>query len=467
MINQKKIGFYVAVLLLGLAVVPVLMGPAAAQSTALSTSLSTDDRSDLSMARAIQMAADQNFEVMAGRFQVAASKADVTRARSGFLPQVFFTETFNRTTNPMWAFGTRLNQSEITSADFDPEKLNDPDALNNFSSAIGLTWNIYDGKQTRIGWQQSLENQDVAVLGLKKIRQNTIAKAAIAYVGVLLAEKNQMVIEQALETANAHLKIITSRFENGFVVKSDLLRGEVRIAELEQELLQANSRIQVARAWLNAAMGVPIDKQFTATTPLKICVETPGMIEEWIEKALANRPDFKQMTIQADMAVKEIAKSRAAHLPRLDLMGTYEINSEDFNDSADNYTLGAVLRLNLYSGHRMSATTKMAMADQQRVKELQKGLELGIRVQTREAFLTAQSAWQRIAVARSAVAQAGEGLRIVSNRYKNGLLTIVGLLDAQVVDQQVKSRLFKALHDYKVARIRLALASGTIDTDFR
>jgi outer membrane protein TolC len=223
----------------------------------------------------------------------------------------------------------------------------------------------------------------------------------------------------------------------------------------------------VARAWLNAAMGVPIDKQFTATTPLKTCVETPGMIEEWIEKALANRPDLKQMTIQADMAAKEIAKSRAAHLPRLDLMGTYEINSEKFNDSADNYTLGAVLRLNLYSGHRMSATTKMARADQQRVKELQKGLALGIRVQTREAFLTAQSAWQRIAVARSAVAQAGEGLRIVSNRYKNGLLTIVGLLDAEVVDQQVRSRLFKALHDYKVARIRLALASGTIDTDFK
>jgi outer membrane protein TolC len=467
MVNQKNIGFYMAVLLLGLAVVPGLIGPAAAQSTALSTSFSPDDSPDLSLARAIQMAADQNFEVMAGRFQVAASKADVTRARSGLLPRVFFTETFNRTTNPMWAFGTRLNQSEIASADFDPEKLNDPDTLNNFSSAIGLTWNVYDGKQTRLGWQQSLENQDVAVLGLKKIRQNAIAKAAIVYVGVLLAEKNQMVIEQALETANAHLKIIKSRFENGFVVKSDLLRGEVRIAELEQELLQAKSRIQVARAWLNAAMGVPIDKQFTATTPLKTCVETPGMIEEWIEKALANRPDLKQMTIQADMAAKEIAKSRAAHLPRLDLMGTYEINSEKFNDSADNYTLGAVLRLNLYSGHRMSATTKMARADQQRVKELQKGLALGIRVQTREAFLTAQSAWQRIAVARSAVAQAGEGLRIVSNRYKNGLLTIVGLLDAEVVDQQVRSRLFKALHDYKVARIRLALASGTIDTDFK
>ena len=66
-----------------------------------------------------------------------------------------------------------------------------------------------------------------------------------------------------------------------------------------------------------------------------------------------------------------------------------------------------------------------------------------------------------------AVDQAEESLRIVKNRYKNGLVTMVTLLDAEEARQQAHTNYFKALHDYKVARIELALASGTINTDFQ
>jgi outer membrane protein TolC len=98
---------------------------------------------------------------------------------------------------------------------------------------------------------------------------------------------------------------------------------------------------------------------------------------------------------------------------------------------------------------------------------MRKGLELGVRVETQKAFYQSQSAWQRIKVARSAVSQAEEGLRIVANRYQNGLLTIVDLLDAQVALQQAQTGHFRALHDYKTARIDLALATGTMNEKFR
>jgi len=102
-----------------------------------------------------------------------------------------------------------------------------------------------------------------------------------------------------------------------------------------------------------------------------------------------------------------------------------------------------------------------------RIQEMQKSVELGIKVQVREAFLKAKSARKRIGVAKTAVNQAEEGLRIVRNRYNNGLLTIVGLLDAELARQQAHTNYFKALHDYKVARVELELAAGTIDSDFQ
>jgi outer membrane protein TolC len=125
------------------------------------------------------------------------------------------------------------------------------------------------------------------------------------------------------------------------------------------------------------------------------------------------------------------------------------------------------VRVNIFSGNRISEETKAAKSMLGRVHEMQKSMALGIKVQTREAFLKAKSARERIRVAKIAVAQAEEGLRIVKNRYNNGLLTIVGLLDAELARQQAHTNYFKALHDYKVARVELELAAGTLDTGFQ
>jgi outer membrane protein len=420
----------------------------------------------LTLSQAIKIAVDQNPEIKAARFQVEMIKSEVIQARSGFFPQIYFTETFNRTTNPMWATGAKMLQGDLTQSDFDLDKLNDPNEINNFNSALSVSWPVYDGGQTTIGYKQAQQNKAATSLMLKRTAQEVITRTAKAYVGLLLAQENLAVIVQTLETARANLKMVQSRFENGFVVKSDFLRANVRIAELEQQWLEAESQVEVARAMLNAAMGMATDKPLQLVTSLKQCEETKGSVEQWITIALSNRPDLESMRYQEDIAKKEIDRSRAGHFPDLELVGTYEINSEDFSDTENNYAIGAVINLNLFSGHRISAKTKAARSSLFRIQEFRKGMELNVGVQTRESFLKAQSAWKRIQVAKAAVAQAEEGLRIVRNRYNNGLLTIVALLDAEVACQQARTSHFKAIHDYKVAGIQLALAAGTIDENF-
>ena len=363
----------------------------------------------LTLSEAIQIAAKQNPEVKAAHSQVEMVKSEVIQARSGFFPQIYFSETFNRTTNPMWAIGTKMIQGDISQADFDPDNLNDPDAINNFASAVSMSWSVYDGGQTKIGWQQAQQNHAAASLTLKRIEQKVITRTAKAYVGLLLAQENLIVIIQTLKTAKANLKMVRSRFESGFVVKSDFLRANVRIAELEQQRLEAESQVKVAKAMLIASMGMSTDKPLNLVTPFKKCEETKGSAEQWINVALSNRPDLERMTYQEDMAKKEIDKSRAGHYPNLDLVGNYEIDSEDFSDTENNYNIGAVMRVNLFSGHSISAKTKAAKSSLLRIKELRKGMELNVGLQTRKSFLKAQSAWKRIQVAKTAVDQAKEG----------------------------------------------------------
>jgi outer membrane protein TolC len=367
----------------------------------------------------------------------------------------------------MWAFGTKLNQEQITQQDFDPARLNDPDPINNFASTLSLNWSIYDSGQTRHGLKQAEIAKKITALMLDRTRQQVIAQTVAAYVGLLLAQNNLAVIEQTLETARAHLKMVRARFENGFVVKSDLLRAQVHIADLEQQQLQAESQVQVARSYLNAAMGVPIESMFRLSSPIEGGKEVDGSLENWMEKALSLRPELKQLQNQEMIAQEEISKSKAAHLASIYLMGNYEFNTEDFNEWGDNYTVGAMVNLNIFSGRRLSARTVQARAALNEVGARQADLKQGILVQTRQAFLQAQSARKRILVAASAVNQAEETLRIVRNRYETGLLNIVALLDAELALQHARTNHFKAVHDYKVAATQLALAAGTIDENFQ
>jgi outer membrane protein len=420
----------------------------------------------LTLTAAIEAALAHNPGLEAASSGVEAALQQIPQARSGLLPQVYFSETFNRTDNPMWAFGTKLNQEVITQNDFDPNRLNHPAAISNFATAVSLDWPLFE-MPALLGLHQAKTQTEVERLALIRTRQKLIAQTAEAFSGLLLAQEELAVVDQSIETARANLRMVRSRYDSGFVVKSDLLRAQLRIAELQQDRFQAQSQVAEAKAGLNAVMGVAIDTPVQPVGAMNPAPQVIGDMHHWIQTALEQRPDLKQVRQQEVLARQAVEKARSAHLPSLHLVGNYEINSEDFTHSADNYAVGAVMRVNLFSGQRIMSRTRQRVAEQHQRQAMKREMELGVQVQTRQALLEVRSAWQRIDVAKAAIALADEGLRIVRNRYKNGLLTIVSLLDAEVALQRVRTSHFKALHDYTVARARLALASGTIDERFQ
>lgn len=418
---------------------------------------------DLTLAQAIDTALAHNPHLQAAGFGVTSAHEKTLQAGSGALPQVYLNGGHSRTTNPMWAFGTRLNQEAITSQDFDPAQLNNPAGIGNSNASLSVVWPVYDQGRTWYGLQQARLNEDVSLLYAKRARQEVMAGTVIAYIGTLLARENELVIRQVLETARTHLKLIQSRYDGGFVAKSDLLRAQVHIADLEQQLAEAKSQVNIAKCRLAVVMGIGGDLDLSLTSPLEPGDPLSGDIDAWIHKALSNRPDLESLTLQKTIAQKEVDKSNASRHPLVNLTGNYEINSEDFEDRGNSYTVGAALSLPLYTGGRISAAIREAESNLKQTDAMLRGLNQQVCGETRQAFFNAESSWERILVATAAVGQAEESLRIVKNRYDSGLLTITDLLDAEVAVQQSLMNHLKSLHDYTAAVTRLALAAGTVD----
>ncbi len=416
----------------------------------------------LTLSEAMQIAAKENPEVLAAGFKVESSEAGLAQAKSGFMPRVDFMETYNRTTNPMWVFGARLNQESITTMDFNPDRLNDPDAHDNFTSTLAVSWPVFTGGKIYNRFKQAETNAEADQLLFQRTRQAVMARAAMAYVGMMLAGEHLKVINQSITSAEANYKIVKSAFGSGLSVKSDLLRSQVTLADLEQQRLQAESMVKTAGAGLNAAMGRAVETPLILTSSFEKCCKLSGDIDHWTQIALTHRSDLKRLQCMEKIAEQGVTVSKADHYPSLRLVGSYDVNTEDFDDTANSYTVGAVMSVNLFNGLGTSSGVRSARADLNSVRQMIKKMELGVRVEVQSAFLEAQSALKRIDVARAALDQAEEGLRIVKNRYENGLLTIVGLLDAELANRQAKMSYFKALHDFKTAMVKLELAAGII-----
>lgn len=417
----------------------------------------------LSLSDAVRLSLTRNPAILEARAQLDIAAERIVQARAGFMPQIDTSGVYNRTNNPAQGFAAKLNQGVFSQSDFDVDRLNNPDPVDNYTGRVTAVWPLYDSGQTWHGVQQAELERQAADLEMTRVRQHVIARTVIAYVGVLTAQENLAVVRQTLETARAHEKMVVSRFDSGFVVKSDLLRARVHISDLEQQELQAASAVEIARAELNDAAGVAIESEFELTDQLDSGVEIADPLAHWIETALDRRTDLKQLEIRQSVAGEEIKKSRAAHLPSLNLTGDYEVNTGDFEEGGDNYSVGAVVTFNLFSGNRTSAKVREARAAERQAAAVRRGLEQRIRVETRQAYLQAENAWRRIQVARAAVIQAEEALRIVGNRYAGGLLTIVDLLNAELALQRARSNQLQAVHDYKVAGAKLMLAAGSLD----
>ncbi len=423
-------------------------------------------KKNLTLADAIKTAITNNPVLKASAFREKVAESGLGEAKSGFMPKLDFKETFNRTTVPMWTFGTLLNQGRIKQDDFNPSILNDPDAINNFNSSLQVSMPVYAGGRIYNSFKQAELNKNIAGFAYKKTRQTIIAETALAYTRLLLAKKNLEVILHSLESAKASLNMVKSRYSSGFSVKSDLLRANVRIADLNQLKLSALSSIEIARGYLNTAMGMPLENPVNAVAYFKNSWKVTENQDDLMLKAVEKRPELQILKLQKKIAEKGIKIAKSGHLPSINLFGTYENNSEHLNKGQNDYSIGAVMQFNLFSGLNISHKIDSAKLSLQRVNELEKNMELVVKNQIREAWLNLKTSQQRIYVAESALNQSLENLRIVKNRYKNGLLTIVTLLDAELADQRARANHFKAVYDYESARIRLALASGDIDHNF-
>ena len=286
-----------------------------------------------------------------------------------------------------------------------------------------------------------------------------------SYYGVLLAAKQLEVAEQADKTAKSIMDRSQVRFDAGLVVESDLLSAKVRLAGREQELIRARNNLALARVQLNTAMGVPADAQYQPADPLAEQNLAIPLLPDAEKEALATRPDLKRIEAQQSAQELSVAIAKSSFGPRLNAFAGWEMDNPTFlaGGGGNNWLGGIELQIDLFEGGAKRAALSRERATAEKIAALKQAAMDAVRLEVRQAYYDQDATRQQVEVARTAISQAQESLRINQNRYDGGLITITDLLGAEEAARRSQADYWQAVYQYHISYANLELASGTLN----
>jgi len=437
---------------------------AAGGTMLVATALAQNSPAPLSLHDAASIAVGKNPLRKAALADTKAASAGVSEAQSFLMPHVTFSEQATRGNDPVYVFGSKLRQQRFTTDDFALNKLNTPLPYGNFATHFGGTWNLFDSFASWHGINRAKEMNIAANRQLERTDQEILFRVVQSYYGVLLATKQLEVAEQSQKTAKSIMDRSQVRFDAGFVVESDLLSSKVRLASREQELIRARNNLQLARAQLNTAMGVLVDTPYQPADALTERNLTVNSLPDSEQKALTTRPDLKRIEAQQSAQELSVAIAKSSFGPRLNGFAGWEMDNPTFlaGGGGNNWLGGIELQIDLFQGGAKRAALSRERANAEKIAALKQAANDAVRLEVRQAYYDQDASRQQVEVARTAIAQARESLRIDQDRYDGGLLTITDLLGAEEAARRAQADYWQAVYQFHISYANLELACGTL-----
>jgi outer membrane protein TolC len=431
----------------------VLVGPLLAQDP-------------LTLRDAVRLALRENKAIAATNAGMHASEARIDAARSGRLPKLNYSESFVRSDNPVFVFSSLLTQHQFGAENFNIGPLNRPESLNNFQLLLTVDQVLYDAGQTTNAVKSADISRQMTGEERRRTEMQVVAGVVRAYYGAVLAAESLKTAEQALRAAEADLKRAEAVRAAGMSTDVDVLSIRVHLAAVTEQRIKRAADLDVAKSGLNDALGLPLDAAHLLTTTLSP-LDLPDLTLASLERdASTARPEARQTRLAADLAKTQVDSARSALLPQVTFHAAFEADRQQFiNKGGANWLASVGLRWNLFNGFSDKARIQESSHWLERAHADEQRIDSAVRLEVRRAWADLRAAQQRIEVAKAAVAEAEESLRITQNRYEAGMSNVTDLLRNESAVLESRTRYLAAVHDQRIAATMLDLSAGRLSPD--
>ena len=410
----------------------------------------------LSLSDAITMARQNNSSIKAAHSRIDQAEARVVQTRQISLPKVTLSETLMVTNDPGAALVFKLQQSSIQSIDFMPDKLNNPNVINDFNTSVQVMQPVYNadaaiGRTIAVTAKKAEEHMAVRT-------EETIGfQVSKVYYGLILARKNIEAVEQSIKTMQVHSNEAAKAFNAGLMTKSDKLSTEVRLSELQEQKLMLHDAVKDATDALKVMLHLDSGVTIIPTGDLAVDGVVPGGENKTVSE---NRADLKALETSRQIAGYQADMARASRLPRVNAFLQNNLHSDNIFSGGSSWGLGVNVQWNIFDGMSSAGRIQEAKAQEREAMYNYENAKSNSIAEVDKASRSMRTAKARIAVARKSIEESKVSLDYIGAQYKTGMAMTFELLMREQAYTYAKMRLNQAKYDYCVAKSELAYYRG-------
>ena len=378
-----------------------------------------------------------------------AMQQAVKAAKTGFFPAVDFSGSYQY----------RINKYDLAMGDGIPGIEMDH---NTYSLGATVSQPIYAGGQIYNNYKAAQVQGQIASEVEELTTDNVIYAADLNYWSAAARKGMYDVMCQYVDIVQTLANVLTTRFEDGQISKTDLLQVQSRLKEAELNKSSAYKDYQIALQNLNILMGLPpmtpvdIADSITKVQPL------PLHIGE--EAALENRPDFMISKLNIEYQKRQINLSKAKYNPTLAIgfQGTWGTPMLNVKGSDQLWTpaVFASLKIPLF---RWGARFKEVNSQKAILRSKEYAMDNTrdqISQEVANSWTSLTENTKQINMAEEACQIAEENLDLNTFSYNEGKLPILDVLSAQLSWIQSYSSLIQTWYQQKASLAQYNKAVG-------
>lgn len=399
---------------------------------------------------AVRFAVMNNPDSRMGKNRIEAAQAAIAMERSSFYPRLDLNSRYDQTNNSMYSFGNILNQGAFNQAiDF-----NHPGRTDNLNLGVRLGYRFFNGGRDLAGLNAAEAIAIASQMELAAVQAQLAFEVVRTFQLIIQAEELVKARQSAVRAITASRGVALARYQEGVLLKADLLDLEVQQARAQEGLSQTRHSLAMHQKIFLSLLGLddgPILLDSAQGGPQE--PPQPGSQAQ-------QRPELKSMEALILAAKARVRQAQGGYYPSLEGYAGYDADKGFVMDGSGNsWQAGVRMQFNLAEGGRTTAELTRASALLAEAQERKRKTELAIGLEVKQAEFAVQEARERLQITEKSVDQAQESARINRLRFMEGRLLTADLIgiENQLTDALVRRIMAECAQRLAVADLRRAL----------
>ena len=344
----------------------------------------------------------------------------------------------------------------------------DTDTRHMWAGAVMVRQPIYMGGAIKAANKIADIGESMADDDLDLKRQATLYGVYQAYWTTVSLEQKRNLALSYKELVEKLSQDVKKMITQGVATKADGLRVDVRVNEADMQLTQVVNGLSLSKMLLCQLCGLPLNEDIQLTDSAEGKGNTSALtLDNSADSTFSDRPEIRLLEHSIAISEQTTNLIRAGNLPKISLVGGYMTTNPSVYDGfrrrfSGVWNVGVIIQVPIWDWFDTTYKIRASKAATNIAKMELSDAREKVELQVTQSQYKMREAQKRLAMASQNIKSAEENLRCANLGFREGVMGITEVMEAQTAWQLAQSQKIDAEVEVKLSELSGAKALGTL-----